>query len=556
MRTRSILRFSLQYLPQTLTTAVALLVLVLVSTMVEPAWAADSAAATAPALASSATTAPARAHDASKPAPPTNLPDVPRQQTSTQAAPAPSLSDANQMLRTQGPVFIENRGQFDSRVKFLVRGNGADLWLTNEGIVFDFQRPTRTQSPDAAEEKRESLKTPSRAREPFDPSSKSDQPPTERLVFKQKLVSANPNPVIEARDPQPGIYNYFIGSDPNKWRTHVLAYKEVVYRDISKGVDLKLFANGPNLEEEFIVHPGADASAVQLAYEGIQSLHVGDDGSLKIATAFGDMLETSPRIYEQIGGKSVLLSGNFKVGAQNSYTFEVAKHDQQSYLIIDPTVIYSKPRDGKKADQGTLLYSSFLGGSVGDQGTAIAVDRAGNAYIAGWTHSSDFPTTQGAYQTTAPNGSAFVTKVNALGSAPLVYSTYLGQLAGGYGIAVDSAGSAYSAGATYGTYDFPTTANAFQGYCNSSAFITKLTPGGDGLIYSTCLGNGSTANAVAVEFYRQYLHNGTWIWRFVPHDTKCFPDRRPVPNRWCCHISFESVRLWCFLTHLFKFPRR
>ena len=280
----------------------------------------------------------------------------------------------------------------------------------------------------------------------------------------------------------------------------MLAYKEVVYRDIWKGVDLKLFSNGQNLEEEFIVHPGADASNVALAYEGIKGLSVADDGSLQVATAFGDIAETSPRIYQEITGKPVPLSGNFKVGAQNSYTFEVAKHDQQSYLIIDPTVIYSKPRDGKKADQGALLYSSFLGGSVGDQGTAIAVDNAGNAYITGWTYSGDFPTTPGAFQTTAPNGSAFVTKVNALGSAPLVYSTYLGQLAGGYGIAVDSAGSAYAAGRTANdTYDFPTTANAFQRYCNSSAFVTKLTPSGDGLIYSTCLGNGSTANAVAVD---------------------------------------------------------
>ncbi len=174
----------------------------------------------------------------------------------------------------------------------------------------------------------------------------------ERLVFKQKLVGPNPNPTIEARDPQPGIYNYFPTSDPDTWRTHVLAYKEVVYRDIWKGIDLKLFANGPNLEEEFVVHPGADASAVRLAYEGVQGLTVGDDGSLKVATAFGDIVETSPRIYQEIAGNTVPLSGSFKVGAQNSYTFEVAKRDEQADLIIDPTVIYSKPGHSKKTDQG------------------------------------------------------------------------------------------------------------------------------------------------------------------------------------------------------------
>src|SRR5271157_2051276 len=130
MRTRSLLHFSLQVFPQILR-VVAVLLALFTSTIWELAWAADSDS-------------------------------VPRQQTSAQAAPAPNLSAANQVLQRQGPVFIENRGQFDSRVKFLVKGNGANLWLTNEGIVFDFQRPTVKQSPDASQEKRESLKPLSR----------------------------------------------------------------------------------------------------------------------------------------------------------------------------------------------------------------------------------------------------------------------------------------------------------------------------------------------------------------------------------------------------------
>ena len=417
-------------------------------------------------------------------------------------APAPRLADANQMLQRQGPIFIENRGQFDRRVKFLVTGNGANLWLTNEGIVFDFQRPASKQSANAAEEKAASLKRLSPGHEPIDPRQKSDQPPMERLVFKQKLVNPNPNPTIEARDPQPGIYNYFPTSDPDTWRTHVLAYKEVVYHDIWKGIDLKLFANGPNLEEEFIVHPGADASAVRLAYEGIEGLSVADDGSLKVATAFGDIVETSPRIYQEIAGNTVPLSGSFKVGAQNSYAFEVAKRDEKADLIIDPTVVFSKPRDSRRAPSGNPpLYSSFLGGSQYDIGNAIAVDNAGNAYITGQTNSTDFPT-MGAYQGSGTG--VFITKVNALGSAPLVYSTYLGQAARGFGIAVDSSGSAYVVGG-YTNPNFPTTANAYdQAPCGAfgqggSAFFTKLSPAGDALIYSTCLGQGAIAYAVAVD---------------------------------------------------------
>ncbi len=155
-----------------------------------------------------------------------------------------------------------------------------------------------------------------------------------------------------------------------RWRTRKSCTATSGKESISR-----LFANGQNLEEEFVVHPGADASSVRLAYEGVQGLTVGDDGSLQVATAFGDIVETTPRIYQDIAENTVPLSGSFKVGAQNSYTFEVAKRDERLDLVIDPTVIYSKSGHGKKAGQGSLLYSSFLGGSQYDIGNAIAVDN-------------------------------------------------------------------------------------------------------------------------------------------------------------------------------------
>jgi len=142
-----------------------------------------------------------------------------------------------------------------------------------------------------------------------------------------------------------------------------------------------------------------------------------------------------------------------------------------------------------------LVYSTFLGGSGADAGLSIALDGSENAYLTGRTFSSDFPTTAGAFQP-SQSGSAFISKLNPAGSA-LVYSTYLGANVGS-GIAIDAGGNAYVTGFTSST-DFPTTAGAFQttlGNPNNypNAFVTKLNPSGSAPVYSTYLG-GNGANS-------------------------------------------------------------
>ena len=158
-----------------------------------------------------------------------------------------------------------------------------------------------------------------------------------------------------------------------------------------------------------------------------------------------------------------------------------------------------------------LVYSTYLGGksdlrgieppAIGDSGSSIAIDSNGDAFIAGTTNSSDFPTTTGAYQTTISlfgSYTAFVTEVNPTGTA-LVYSTYFGgDIAQGQGIALDSSGNAYVDGAVGDP--FPTTPGAFQ-TVGGGAFVAKFNPTGTALIYSTRLGGNSTemANGIAVD---------------------------------------------------------
>jgi hypothetical protein len=155
------------------------------------------------------------------------------------------------------------------------------------------------------------------------------------------------------------------------------------------------------------------------------------------------------------------------------------------------------------ATGSALVYSTYLGGSAVDFGSRVAVDAGRNVYVMGSTSSADFPTTPGAFDTTA-NGAfdVFVTKLNSAGSA-LIYSTYLGgtDFDSGGGLAIDSAGNAYVSGGT-ASFDFPTTPGAFDTLPDGNdAFVTKLNPTGSGLVYSTVLGGttGEGASAIAVD---------------------------------------------------------
>jgi len=149
-----------------------------------------------------------------------------------------------------------------------------------------------------------------------------------------------------------------------------------------------------------------------------------------------------------------------------------------------------------------LVYSTYVGGSGDDQVQGIAVDSSGNAYVTGFTEASNFPTTAGVLQTARRGGSdAFVVKLNTTGGA--VYSTYLGggDAESGEGIAADSGGHAYVAGSTASS-NFPT-AGAAQAALGGStdAFLAKLNPAGNGLVYATYWGGSAfdQANAIAID---------------------------------------------------------
>lgn len=441
-------------------------------------------------------------------------PGLAQQLAPSAAAVSSKLNDSYGKL----PLSFEaNQGQTNPQVKFLARGSGCTLFLTQNSAVL---------------------------------SLRHQKAATKANVLRMKLLGANSYASVLGSDGLPGKSNYFVGSNPRQWHTNVSTYAAVKYSGVYPGIDLVYHGNQRMLEYDFIVAPGADPKAIDLRFQGARKLSVNREGALVIGLGDEEVIEPAPVVYQEIGGQRREIDGRFVLRGNGRVGFNVAAYDRSAPLVIDPTLVYStylgswdsaaaiavdasgnayiagaigsfdlqtspsafQPNYGGggdaivvklSADGSALLYSTYLGGSGNDGALGIAVDAAGDAYVAGSTQSSDFPTTPGAFQTTfqGSNNRAFVSKLNATGSQ-LIYSTYLGGSGGdeASGIAVDAAGDSFVTGSTRSS-DFPITAHAFQtsfGTGIQRAFVTRLSNAGSALVYSTYLGGSRDDGATAI----------------------------------------------------------
>jgi hypothetical protein len=286
-------------------------------------------------------------------------------------------------------------------------------------------------------------------------------------TLSMKLLGANPDAAVVGVDPQSGVVSYLIGNDPKKWRSGIPTYGKVNYAQIYPGVDLVFYGNQRQLEYDFVVAPGADPSRIAWQIQGANAA-LDADGNLLLNAENGPASFKKPVVYQADGDKKIPIQGSYEV-AGNQVRFRLGNYDHAKPLIIDPVLSYATYLGGTGIDG----IGFFIGPGLANlPSQAIAVDAEGSVYVTGYTYSSDFPT-QNSYKNTQPaklSGSswpsAFVTKFSPDGSS-LVYSTYLGGNGYdyGYAIAVDSSGSAFVTGST-ASPDFPVTAGAFQTVCS------------------------------------------------------------------------------------------
>ncbi|HEV8486967.1 MAG TPA: SBBP repeat-containing protein, partial [Blastocatellia bacterium] len=370
------------------------------------------------------------------------------------------------------------RGQADSKVKFLSRGSGYSLLLSPTEAVLTLVGVKRSHS-----------------------QAKAGSKPHSN-VMSMRLIGANRRSSMEGIDPLASRSNYLIGNDARNWRTAVPGYARVRHKEVYAGIDLIYRGDRRQLEYDFVLAPGTNPGIIDLAFEGTQKMRVDSDGDLVLTTPRGEIRHKKPFAYQETEGSRKEIASRFVIKGKHRVGFQIGRYDRLKSLVIDPV----------------LNYSAYFGGDF-TEGLAIAVDRAGNAYVAGDCDSTQFPTTPGAFQSTKQSGSendedAVVMKINAAGTAVL-YSTYIGGKDDeeATGIAVDSEGNAFVTGFTY-SQNFPTTPGAFQTEKKGTgnAFIAKLNDRGTSLIYSTYLGGSgyTEGNGIAVDSKgNAYVAGGT-----------------------------------------------
>ncbi len=420
--------------------------------------------------------------------------------------------------------FEPNRGQANPGVQFLSRGPGYSLFLASGEVVLSLEKLSSATT------------------------RKSPSAPVDRL--RMTLIGANRGVKAVGVDPRPGVVSYFIGNDRAKWLSGIPTYGKVRFSQIYPGVDLVLYGKARQLEYDFVIAPGADPSRIAWQIEGART-SIDREGNLVLGAAHGPATFKKPFLYQLEGNKKVGVDGSFAIDA-NRIRFRTGSYDHSKPLIIDPVLTYATYLGGSAMDN--IGFWNGPGDNSPSQG--LAIDGDGSVYVTGYTTSTDFPTTKGAYDATRPSKqnnstgalSVFVSKFTADGSS-LEYSTYIGgsNWDQAFAIAVDSNGDAYVTGQT-NSDDYPITSGAFQSICypipysppnvpepdsdcgadQSNAFVTKLNPTGTALVYSTFLGGygGSYGAAIAVDSSGRAYVAGVENVSCNPNDyvyPSCFP---------------------------------
>jgi len=361
--------------------------------------------------------------------------------------------------------FERNEGHADPAVRYLARCRGFTLYLADDAAYFRLGGPDRLEPAE---------------------SRVGNSPPRPVAgacgVLRLGFPGAAAEPRFEAGALLGSVSNYFLGSDPSRWRPGVRNHSGVSMRALWPGIDLEFRGDPSTLEYVLRGGAGADPRAARFSLRGQEACRVDGDGDLVLSFPKGEVRMSAPVAWqERPGGERLPLDAAFDLREDGTVGFALGRLDPALPFVVDPRV----------------SFSTYLGGTTQELPTDIAVDPNGRVIVGGITNSSDFPVLN-AFQSTYAGATttivndAVVTVYNAALNA-VAYSTYLGGNGYDdcYGVCSDPSGNVVAVGLTAST-NFPT-ASALQSTNRLGAhdiYVTKFNSTGSSLVFSTYVGSG------------------------------------------------------------------
>ncbi|HVV44441.1 MAG TPA: SBBP repeat-containing protein, partial [Bryobacteraceae bacterium] len=346
--------------------------------------------------------------------------------------------------------FAANQGQTDSHVRAIGEGPGVQAWFEDGGVVL--------RQGDA--------------------------------VTRFDFEGAGPHPVVSFSRPIGASASYLRASGTASARVPI--FGEVHYQGLWPGVETLFREENGSIKSEYRLAPGADIGRIRLRFE--DSVEIAPDGALIARSRSGQFREEKPVLFEETSGARIPVAGRFVRLGRHVVGFE-AEWDGRFPLVIDPSI----------------QFSGYFGGTAQDNITAVAVNSAYAVIVAGYSNSVDLPASAGARRFNSGGVDAFVAAFSPV-TGQLMYCSYLGGSSDdrAFGVAVDADNNTYVTGWT-SSRNFPLR-NPLQSRLNGArdAFVSKLNPAGDTLIYSTYLGGSGVdfANSIAVDASNQAVIAG------------------------------------------------
>lgn len=363
--------------------------------------------------------------------------------------------------------FVENKGQWKEPFLYKCLTGSADIYLEKNGFTYLLGASDNFNKVHGLKEGQ--LKVPQILK--FH---------AYKVMFENALQAE-----VVGSKAQQHYYNYFIGNDPNRWKSGIHPYYNVDYKHLYNGIDLHLSSDEGRLKYDLIVAAGANPNVIKMNYAGTDGLEV-SNGNLLIKTSVGTVQELKPYAYQYVNGERREVNCKYKItGSSVSFIFPWG-YDTKEVLVIDPVTV----------------FASYTGSTADNWGFTATYDNAGNFYAGGASSGAGYPTTTGAYDITYNGGGTCggnngfpsditISKFNPAGTA-LIFSTYLGGASESdqpHSMIVDQNGNLVLAGRTCSN-DYPTTGGAFRtsNSGGSDIVVTSINSAGTALVGSTYIG--------------------------------------------------------------------